>query len=94
MHTDNSACGTHRGRFAFEGPIVRLTADDIGNLAIDDASLTLRALLEQFCRYDLRKGSYPPGEEGIAVSIASQMILLYITKALAERIDAPEPTTH
>ena len=47
----------------------------------------------QFCRYDI-KGGYPRGEKDIAVSIASHMILLYITKALADRLDAPEPTTH
>ncbi len=72
---------------------MRLSVDDIGDLVIDDRSLTLRALLEQFCRYDI-KGGYPRGEKDIAVSIASHMILLYITKALADRLDAPEPTTH
>ena len=42
----------------------------------------------------LFRSGYPRGEKDIAVSIASHMILLYITKALADRLDAPEPTTH
>jgi hypothetical protein len=43
---------------------MRLSVDDIGDLVIDDRSLTLRALLEQFCRYDI-KGGYPRGEKAL-----------------------------